>query len=105
MANDLIANGAVIAAQNQAVVQPRPTANLKAAKQTAASFEAMFLSQMLQSMSSGLKTDGPFGGGFSESIYRSMINEQYAQVMSRRGGVGVADAVLREILKVQEVAP
>jgi len=104
MASDLIASRAVVAVQNQPLARPRATADFEAAKRAADAFEAVFLSQMLQSMSAGLKTDGPFGGGFSESIYRSMINEQYAEVMSGRSGIGVSDAVLREILKIQEAS-
>lgn len=73
------------------------------ARQTAEEFEAFFLSQMFNSMSSGLKTDGAFGGGHSEKIFRDMLNDEYAKSMSRQGGVGIADMVYREILALQEV--
>jgi Rod binding domain-containing protein len=33
-----------------------------------------------------------------------MLRDEYAKLVSRSGGVGVADAVLREMLKMQEVA-
>jgi Rod binding domain-containing protein len=33
-----------------------------------------------------------------------MFNDEIAKLISRSGGVGVADAVLKEMLKAQEVA-
>ena len=73
------------------------------AKQTAEEFEAFFLSQMFNNMTSGLQTDETFGGGESEKIFRDMLNDEYAKSMSRQGGVGIADMVYREILALQEV--
>ena len=75
----------------------------KKARETAESFEAVFLSQILKSMSIGLKTDGPFGGGHSEEIFKDVLNEEVAKQITRNGGIGLSDAVYREILKTQEV--
>ncbi len=71
-------------------------------REVAEDFEAFFLSQMLEHMFSGIRTDGPFGGGNAESIYRSLINDEFGKLISRTGGVGIADSVRREILKLQE---
>ncbi|HKJ74685.1 MAG TPA: rod-binding protein [Alphaproteobacteria bacterium] len=71
------------------------------ARDAAVKFESVFLQQMLQHMFKGVKTDGPFGGGQSEKIYRSMATEYYADAIAKRGGVGIADAVYSEILKLQ----
>lgn len=76
---------------------------INAARATAVEFEAMFLSQLLEHMTAGLKTDGPFGGGHAETVYRSMQNQEFAKAIVRAGGVGIADAVQREILKLQEI--
>ncbi len=103
MNENSVINGALVSIANQAIQAPRPTANQVGARAAAESFEALFLSQMLSQMTAGLKTDGPFGGGFSETIYRSMLNEQYGATLAARGGVGIADAVYREMLKYQEV--
>ena len=75
----------------------------QAARDAAQSFEAMFIAQMLEHMAQDVGTDSMFSGGNSERIYKSMLNEQYAQEISNKGGVGIADAVYREILKLQEV--
>lgn len=103
MNENSVINGALASLANQPVQAPRPTANQVEARAAAESFEALFLSQMLTQMSAGLKTDGPFGGGFGETIYRSMLNEQYGATLASRGGIGIADAVYREMLKYQEV--
>ncbi len=73
------------------------------ARKTAREFEAMFLTQMMEHMSSGIKTDGPFGGGQGEEMFRSLLNQEYAGMLSKRGGIGIADQVYRQILALQEV--
>ena len=70
-------------------------------RDTAEKFETQFLSQMLQQMFAGVETDGPFGGGFGEEMFRSMMTDAMARQMTKAGGVGVADTVQREILKLQ----
>jgi len=78
-------------------------ANQAKAQKAAEEFEAFFLSQVLNSMASGIETDPTFGGGESEKVFRSMLNDEYAKSMSRSGGVGIADSVYREILALQEL--
>ena len=56
-------------------------------------FEQMFLSQMLSPIFNALKTDGPFGGGHAEGMYRSFLVDAYAKAMTRSGGIGIADVV------------
>ncbi len=73
-----------------------------AARKTANEFESMFLSQMLEHMSTGIKTDGPFGGGQGEEMFRSLLNQEYAGMLTKRGGIGIADHVYRQILALQE---
>jgi len=85
-------------------VQIAPGMNAEQARQAAEDFEAVFISQMLAPMFEGLDTDGYFGGGPGEDVYRSMLVEHYGKSIARAGGFGLADAVQREILKLQEVA-
>ncbi|MFQ5786039.1 MAG: rod-binding protein [Alphaproteobacteria bacterium] len=75
------------------------------ARRVAGEFEAFFLSQVLDNMTASLPTDGPFGGGHAEGIYRSMTNQEYGKLFSRSGGYGIADAVYRQILRLQEIEP
>jgi Rod binding domain-containing protein len=76
------------------------TAALKAAEE----FEAVFMTTLLEGMFKGVKTDGPFGGGHSEQMYRSLMLGEYAKDIAASGGLGIADHVYREILAVQEMS-
>ncbi len=80
---------------------PQDTAE---ARDVAESFEAHFLATFVDSMFAGIDTDGPFGGGHGETVFRSLLNQEYASAMSQSGGVGIADAVFKEMLKIQEAS-
>ena len=83
---------------------PKPVADkdLTRMRQTATDFEAMFLGQMLQPMFQDLETDGPFGGGHAEKIWRSLMVDEMGKEMAKSGGVGIADAVMRQLISLQE---
>jgi peptidoglycan hydrolase FlgJ len=85
-------------------LQIKPGMNAEQTRQAAEDFEAVFISQMLTPMFEGLGEDGYFGGGPGEDIYRSMLVEQYGKSLARAGGIGMSDAVQREILRLQEAA-
>ncbi|HUD51715.1 rod-binding protein [Parvibaculum sp.] len=67
-------------------------------------FESQFVSTMMQSMFEGIKSDGPFDGGQGEGMFRSLLVDQYGKEMSKAGGIGIADKIYGEILKLQEQA-
>lgn len=71
--------------------------------QVARDFEAQFISQMLENMFSTVDAKGMFGGSDEEEFYRDMIVDEYGKLISRTGGIGVADHVKREMLRMQEV--
>jgi Rod binding domain-containing protein len=74
-----------------------------AARKAAVQFEQVFLSNMLGNMFSNVGGDGPLGGsGPGGAIWRSMLTDQFAQKFAAQGGVGLADAVQRELISVQE---
>ncbi|WP_417463502.1 rod-binding protein [Kordiimonas sp.] len=74
-----------------------------AAREAAEQFEAVFISQMLNPMFEAIPTDGLMGGGPAEGVYRSMMVDEASKSIARNGGVGIADNVYRELLKMQEV--
>jgi Rod binding domain-containing protein len=76
-----------------------------AIKKSAQDFEASFLSSALGSMFEGVTVDEPFGGGEGEKQFRSFLNEAMAKQIVMKGGIGVAAAVQREMLKMQGLAP
>lgn len=80
-------------------------ASAKQAQAVGKQFETMFVSQMLQHMFEGIKTEeGPFGGGHAEAMFRPMLLEEYAKMITNRpGGIGLADQVTRTLLQNQEI--
>lgn len=71
-------------------------------RRAAEEFEGVFIAQVLSQLTTGLGGAGLTGGG-EDDPFASMLRDEYAKVVSRSGGLGVADAVLREMLKAQEV--
>ncbi|GIU67483.1 rod-binding protein [Candidatus Phycosocius spiralis] len=66
-------------------------------------FERMALAQMLTLMETDTDiSDTIFGGGAGERAFKPFLTEEYAKGFSERGGIGIANAVKREILKIQE---
>ena len=86
------------------LLRPTPTPALRQDKmaETAQAFEASFISQMLKPMFEGLSTDGPFGGGQAEETWRSFMIDAMAKQTVKAGGVGLADQVVSEMLRMQE---
>jgi Rod binding domain-containing protein len=73
-------------------------------RETAQQFEAAFLAQMMRPMFEGLKTDGLFGGGEGEATWRSFLIDEMAEQTVKSGGIGLADQVVSQMLKMQEQA-
>lgn len=71
-------------------------------RRVAQEFEAVFIAQMLAPMFEGLQTDGLGGGGIGEEIFRPMLIDRYAEALSHAGGIGIADSVVRELMRLQE---
>ncbi|WP_420478477.1 rod-binding protein [Brevundimonas sp. FT23028] len=71
-------------------------------RETAEQFEASFLSQMLKPMFEGLKTDGMFGGGEAEGQWRSFMIDAMAKQTVKAGGIGLADQVMAQMIRMQE---
>jgi peptidoglycan hydrolase FlgJ len=70
--------------------------------EAAQEFEAVFLSQMLQHMFAGVDMNPMAEDGTGKEIYESMLVDEYAKMIVRTGGIGLADQVKREMLKLQE---
>jgi Rod binding domain-containing protein len=75
-----------------------------AAKKAAQQFESVFITQFLGQMFDGIPTDGPFGGGQGEEMFRSLLMDEYGKQITAQGGFGLSDAVTRQLLKNQETA-
>ncbi|GAA0635705.1 rod-binding protein [Brevundimonas lenta] len=83
-------------------IAPKPAETARM-RETANAFEASFLSQMLKPMFEGLQTDGMFGGGEAEGQWRSFMIDAMAKQTVKAGGIGLADQVVAQMLKMQEM--
>ena len=78
-------------------------AQLTATRATAEKFEAMVLGQLLQPMFNTVDTSkGLFGGGAGEATWKPMLVDEMAKMLAKAGGVGIADSVYKEMLRLQE---
>lgn len=57
-------------------------------------FEATFLAQMLEAAGAAKPAD-TFGGGIGENQFASFLLDAQAQRISQRGGVGIAEIIIR----------
>ena len=72
-------------------------------REVAENFEAFFLGQMLQPMFSSIEPAKPFGGGHAEKIWKSLMVDEVGKSMAKNGGIGIANMIQRDLLKMQEV--
>lgn len=74
-------------------------------REQANDLEGVFLNTLMKEMFASLKTDqSSMGGGFAEQTWRGMQAEQMADVLARSGGIGLADALLPDLIAAQEAA-
>ena len=74
-------------------------------KEKAVELEGVFLNTLVSEMFKGLETDSMFGGGYAEETWRGMMAEQYAELMAKAGGIGMADQMVAALLEQQQVTP
>ena len=74
-----------------------------AIEKTAEEFEAFYLAQALQPMFADVSPADPFNGGSGEDMWRSLQVQEYGKALARNGGVGLANSVVREMLRMQDM--
>ena len=79
-----------------------PKGDVRAMDKAARDFEAVFVSQMFEQMWSDVPTDGIGGGGSGERVFRSLMIQSIGQQIADQGGIGLAPAIKREMLAMQE---
>lgn len=65
-------------------------------------FEAVFIAEMMKPMFEGIESDGMFGGGKGEEVFKSLLLQEYGKLTAKTGKIGIADAVQNELIKLQE---
>lgn len=74
----------------------------KQAGKIARDFETLFVGMMVKSMRDTVGKDKLTGGGHGEDVYRSLLDQEYAAAMVKRGGVGLAPLIEKEIIRQEE---
>jgi peptidoglycan hydrolase FlgJ len=85
---------------------PKGMPENRKAWETAQGLEANFFQTMLGAMFEGVKGEGQMGtAATGQDTWRSMLIEQYGQNVTAKGGIGLAPAIYREMLRNQESSP
>lgn len=69
----------------------------KKLKKACEDFEAVFISYLLKAMRKTVPKSGLWGMGREEEIFTEMRDEEFAKAMARRGALGVAGMLYREL--------
>ena len=65
-------------------------------------FESMFIGQMLEPMFGDSEGADAFGSTESNDVYKGLLMDEYGKQITRSGGIGIADYVKKELLRLQE---
>ncbi len=84
---------------------PRSSMHPDQLRRAASEFEAFFLARALEPMFEGIATEAPFGGGMAETMWRSLLVDEYGKAFAKSGGIGIADAMVRDLVDLQEKTP
>ena len=77
----------------------------QAAEKTAREFEAVFAGTIAKLMMESVEVDDGFGGGHGEEMFRGVLAEHLGADISRKSGLGIAPAVMEQILRLQGEQP
>ncbi len=92
-----------VQAMSTATANTQPSAPDAKVMKAAQDFEAMAIGQMLEPMFSTVDTSkGEFGGGAGEENFKPMLVTEMAKNVERHGGLGLADSIYQQMLKMQE---
>jgi peptidoglycan hydrolase FlgJ len=94
------------AAGTHSSLQPQDdeTKNNEEINAVAKDFESVFLTQMMKHMFAGEEANAYFGEGTAGDIYKDFLMNEYGKSIANAGGIGIADVVRQELLKMQEVS-
>lgn len=70
------------------------------AKKVSQDFEALFVGMMMKSMRATVAKDALTGGGHGDDVYRSMLDQEYANASVKQGGgLGIAKIIEKDIIR------
>ncbi len=83
-------------------IDPSQIPNYAHIEAKAKEFEAVFLAEMMKPMFETVDVDPLFGGGQGEEVFRSMQIQEYGKQIAEQKGIGLADFVKRELIRIQQ---
>ena len=78
------------------------------ARKVSQDFEGLLVGMMMKSMRATLGKDKLTGGGHGEDVYRSILDQEYANASVKQGrGLGIAKIIEKDIIRQEsrKVAP
>lgn len=85
----------------QGLQAAKDSGDTKKIEESAKEFEAVFIAEMMKPMFEGIETDSMFGGGKGEEVFRGFLVTEYGKMMAESRGVGIADHVRAEMIRMQ----
>ncbi len=70
-------------------------------EEVARDFEAVFISEMIKPMFEGIETNGIFGGGKGEEIFRGMMIQEYGKEIARKNITNIQTQVMNKLIEIQ----
>jgi flagellar protein FlgJ len=99
--SDALLNAAQLQAAQATVPDAKAAKNMAKVEEAAREFEAVFIAEMMKPMFENISTDGMFGGGQAEEIFRGMLVQEYGKQLAAQGTIGISDHVKEELLRIQ----
>lgn len=99
--SDALLNAAQLKAAQATVPDGKTAKDMAKIEEAAREFEAVFIAEMMKPMFENISTDGMFGGGKAEEIFRGMMLQEYGKQIAATGSIGIADHVKAELLRIQ----
>ena len=78
---------------------------LKQAHKVSQDFEALFVGMMVKSMRATVGKDKLTNGGHGEEVYRSLLDQEYAAAAAKRGSLGLAPMIEKDIIRQESRVP
>ena len=75
---------------------PSEGRNLQQLRQAAEDLEGLFLGLLLKSMRGTVAEGGLFKEGTDSKMYKDMFDQEVGRSLARRGGIGLADMIVRD---------
>ncbi len=88
----------------QALRNLKDAQEAKKVDDAAKQFEAVFVTEMMKPMFEGISSDGMFGGGRGEEVFKGMLVQEYGKLMADNGGIGLSAPIREQMIKMQEQA-